>query len=217
MNRDELENHRANYHARVLLAKDAEREANFIDAVHHAKSAWKFIEGMIDYELKYQEQTVENVDAIELVLQYAPVVFDLSSLTELDAFLKEHPRIARHTRNDFAGDTRVARKMIRQAGHLWSRLESEGKIEANPAELTPIAEAWREMGVVRKVEQKDGTEQLQFTTRLDTPSRGKCPECGAVVKGTKSKMLEELRCPHCFGMVQFVFVDPYEPPEIQER
>ncbi|MGE3316577.1 MAG: hypothetical protein AB7O26_15785 [Planctomycetaceae bacterium] len=212
-----MENHRANYHERIVMSRDAEREARYGEAVHLAKSAWKYIDGMMRYERKYLQQEFDSIDAIDIVLQYAPVVFDHESLFELDAFLKKNERIAKQVALDLDAELRAAHRLMGQAVKLWSRLEVDGKIEGNhPAELSPIAEAWREMGVVRKLTDH-GLDNLEFVTLLNTPARGKCPRCAAVVQATKSKLLEELRCPGCREMVEFVLIDPLTPCENQEQ
>ena len=76
MKKAEMEDHRAEYQALMSKARSAEREGFCRRAVELALASWDHIDGMMQYERRYENKEFANVQGIEMILKYAPLLFD---------------------------------------------------------------------------------------------------------------------------------------------
>src|SRR5438445_210985 len=112
MKKSEMEAHRDEYQARMAAARAAERDGLYREAMAEALSAWDFIDGMMQYEKRYEERSFDSVAAIDLVLRYAPLLLDRKSLDTLERLLKEYRRIERDTDADMGAKLASARAAL---------------------------------------------------------------------------------------------------------
>ena len=214
MKKADMEAHHAEYHARMEAAQAAERSGMYRAAVEGAISAWEHIDGMMQYDRKYEDREFARVDAIQMVLKYAPLLLDLRKLDQLDELLAKYKRIAKNTSDDLVADLDKARSRIWANHRLWSYLEAHP--ESRQDELRQIlggeqdywrwvAEAWEKMGLLCRTPER-GSYRLALTTRMGQVVPGRCPSCGHVVEAPKAMLLESSTCPECRSAVVFVIL-----------
>jgi hypothetical protein len=210
----EMESHQAEYHALISQTRLALQEGLYAKAVELASSSWDFIDGMMQYERKYEGKEFDSVEGIDIVLEFAPLLFNFQSLDKLELLLKSQRRIDKHASDDLADRLSKARTRMWEAHRLWNHLErvSESNQEEFCSELggdqtvwRTIAETWEEMGLIRRT--PDGrSHRVALKTRMDEPVVAKCPSCAAIAKARKAKLLEEVTCPKCERAVVFVIL-----------
>ena len=182
------------------------------EAVAWALSSCDHIDGMMQFERKYAESQIANIDGIDIILRYAPVLFDSTSLDKLDSLLKGQRRIAKNSSDDLIGKLAAARNSLWHAHRVWNEIErgptppdgSLGEISAQGTDAEVVG-AWERMGVLRR-QHDGGTYRLVFSTQLQRTVFAKCPACGSVVAGPKSSLLSEAKCPKCSATVAFVIL-----------
>ena len=200
------------YHALVERAGHAEQDGHFLEATKLAKESWKCIDGMLRLHAKNGESGPANFDGIHIVIRYAPLLFDSSSLDELTELLKEQRRIVK---SDGTLTARVsdARRRMEDAHRFWTKLEQCSVSEAGSTEWTGIAVIWERMGLVYRVRVGDWHE-VHLVTHLEWPSTAKCPSCGAHVRAHKARLLEEQTCPRCHARGVFVLIPDKRPDTV---
>jgi hypothetical protein len=212
MTKAEMEGHRNQYQTYVAQARAAEAAAMYREAVAWALSSWDHIDGMMQYDRKYQGAEPSRIDGIDIVLRYAPLLFDSDSLDKLESLLKDQRRIAKNSSADLAGNLASARKLMWDAHRVWN------DIEHNPASIQQehgqaavrenddsVTGTWEEMGLLDR--RFDGASyRFAFSTQLERAAFAKCPACGSVARGPKSNLLYEVKCPKCSSTVVFVIL-----------
>jgi hypothetical protein len=214
MTKAEMENHAREYRSLVAIARSAQQEGAYRRAVQYAVSSWKFIDGMMQYDRKYEERAFASVEGIDIVLRCAPFIFDSDSLDDLGSLLKSQRRIEKHTSTDLADELSEARALMWKAHRLWNHLEQRAEVMQDELrqylggdqdQWRFIAEVWDAVGLVRRIPE-GRSYRLSICTRLDELARAKCPSCGAIGKGRKSRLLETSNCPKCRAAVDFVIL-----------
>lgn len=215
MKKTELEAHRAEYEARMSSARAAERKGLYRVALEQAASTWDYIDGMMQYERRYQDAEFDSVPAIEMVLKYAPLLFQFESLNRLATLLENSKRIEKHTSADLGEQLRAARQRMWDNHRLWSYLEANSDARQDQLRMRlggdqdywrAIAEAWEQMGLLRRVPEGD-SYRLLFTTRMDEVVKGKCSACGSVADAPKRTFLCRVTCNRCKEDALFVIVE----------
>lgn len=210
----EMAEDRERYHKLVANAQLALRENRFREAVKIASSSWKHIDGMMQFERKYENKEFSNIEAIDIVLEYAPLLFEFTVLDELEALLKAQRKIDRDASDDLAGNLSKARTRMLAAHQLWNHLEEHGDCQQNQLcsvlggeqdQWRLIATTWEKMEVIHRALER-GSLRLTLVTRMSAEVAAKCPSCGAVQKRTKSKLLDVADCSICSTRDRFVFL-----------
>ena len=213
MKKADLAAHRAEYEARMRSARESERSGLYRAALENAVSAWDYIDGMMQYERRYEEAEFNSIPAIDLVLKYAPLLFQYEALEKLAGLLKEQKRIEKHTEADMGARLRAAAERMWSNHKLWTFLDANPDVRQDQLAARlggdqdywrSVAEAWEAMGVLLRV--RDGwSYRLSMTTRLGQVVDAKCPACGHKAQAPKAMMLERTSCPSCEQLVSFVF------------
>jgi len=219
MKKTEMENHKASYHALMGKAKSAERNGHYRTAIKAAVAAWEHVDGMMQYEQKYgfyadQNKAFESISAIEIVLKYAPLLFDLQNLEALGNLLNNFRRIERDTSQDLHDKLDAARARMWNGHRLWNHLEQNP--ETRQDELRRIlggdqdlwrtvAEGWDAIGVLRRTP-VGGSYRLAFVTKMDELVKAKCPSCGLIAEAAKATFLEPTVCSKCHTTSLFVIL-----------
>ena len=210
----DMEYHRGQYHTLTASARAALQDGLYGKAVELAGSAWEHIDGMMQYERKYEDRTFDSIEAIEIVLSYAPLLFDFQVLERLELLLRNQRRIDKHASDDLAGKLSDARAVMWDAYRLWNRLE---QLSEDPAaeivldvgdergQWRRLFESWERMGVTCRVPDRPSGRPV-LRTRMDELALGKCPSCAAVVKARKIRLPDEVPCPKCRAAVNFVIL-----------
>jgi hypothetical protein len=216
MTKHEMESAYEHYDTCMAHAAKAARRGLYRRAVEHALEAWPFIDGMMQYARKYKDEEFDTVPAIDLVLEYVPLLLDFRQLDRLETLLKECRRIERDTTADVGAQLGMARERMWAAHRLWDHIESHPDVRqaelrtalgGKQQEWLAIVETWEKMGLLRRIADA-GTYRLVFCTRMGEVISAKCPECGAVTEAPKAMLLEPLTCPACRKRVSFVLLPP---------
>lgn len=203
MAKAELQASRAVYDDLVSKAHEAEGEGRFDDAVRLARLAWHHLEAMLKFERKYEHAEFESVPCIDLVLKYAPLLFDWTALTELGTLLRGRKSIDRIASDDLASRLSEALVVFREAHQVWNELENASVADAakvsiataiDPRRRKALIDAWVSMKLVRR---EGGATRI--ATDPDERVRAKCPGCGVVVGGLMFDVLSDQECPRCKG------------------
>lgn len=214
MNKAEMEAHATEYQSLVFQARAAEKRGRFADVIRFALASCEHIDGMMQYDRKYQGKTFASVLGIDLVLRYAPLLFDHRSLDEIGTFLKDARRIERDTSADMGENLARARRTMWNAHMLWNYLEANpgARQDGIPKALggdqdawRSIAEAWEKMEVLHRAPAEAGY-RVTLRTRMDEPLEGKCPSCGHIARESKRRLLEPLSCTHCHAETTLVLL-----------
>lgn len=214
MTKAEMERHQADHDATLDEARFALQSRSWHKAIAFAVSSWQYLDGMMQYERKYEGREFTRLESIDIVLRLAPLLFDLSSLDKLASLLKSQRRIDKNASADLAADLSKARSLVWQAHKLWNHLQQHPGFRQDELRTTlgddqerwrRLSEAWEEMGIIRRAPER-GSYRLTFATRLDMRVLGKCPSCGALCKARKVKLLNEAKCPKCGTETRFVIL-----------
>jgi hypothetical protein len=214
MTKAEMEYDRAEYFAWIAKARAEQQKYLFSEAIESAMSSWDHIDGMMQYERKYEGRDVFTIEGIEIVLQYAPLLFDFTRLDKLELLLKTQRRIAKNASDDLANKISEAKLLMWEAHRLWDHLERQSIVRQDELrrELGGgldgwwfISETWEAIGLIRRVPE-GGSYRLAFSTQMDMPTLAKCPSCGAVVRAPKTRFLDEVVCPKCQAEDYFVIL-----------
>lgn len=208
-----MQEHRDAYKDRMTRAFAAERDGAFHEAIELALSSWDHIDGMMQYERKYEDREFDSVQAIDLILEYAPFLLDFHTLDKLAILLKDYRRIERHTSDSYAEKLAEARLIMWEAHRLWDYLEfhpdaRQDELRANlggdQGQWRSVATLWEKMGLLRRTPE-GRSYRLTLCTRMGKVVPAKCPSCGAVTEAPKAMFLEDIRCPECRAVASFVF------------
>ena len=212
MTKADMESHRAAYHSKVASARTARAANGIPEAVAFALSSWEHVDGMIQYEHRYNGAETIDIEGIQLVLNLSPFIFDFASLDKLENLLKNQRRITRYSKDDLAAHLVNARVAMWQAHRVWSVVEQAAdateeqllrRLECSAEQLRPLLGFWESIGLLRR-SQMGGSCQVGLHTRMNESILAKCPACGAQVKAPKVKLLDAAICPKCRAKVLFV-------------
>ena len=207
----------AQYHFYEASMKKAKRfigQGLYAEAVKSALEGCEHVDSMMQYAHKYQEREFHNIEAIDLVVKYAPFLFDFESLNSLEELLKSCKRIEKNTSVCIGDRLAGARNLVAQAHILWNYLDREPDVRQDQLrknlggeqeEWRYIAEHWEKMGLI--IRQKEGASyRLSLQTRMEAETKGKCPRCGSFQEAPRAMLLEETACPDCGATVCFVIL-----------
>jgi hypothetical protein len=216
MKKAELETHDAEYRDRLSKAKHAESAGQYNEALKAAVSAWEHVDGMMQFQSKYEEEKVDSVAAIDLVLKYAPLLLDFRKLDALEQFLSICRRIEKNTTAGPREKLSEARSKMWDNHRLWSYLEKHPdapqdqlhKAMGQTNDWQSSIEAWVTMGVLRKAQEGPC---YRLTTSMEARVPAKCSACGKSAEGPKGLLLTSVTCPKCRSKTTFVLLSPQRP------
>jgi predicted Zn-ribbon and HTH transcriptional regulator len=214
MKKAEMEFHQSQYLELMRRAREAQGQGLYRRAIECALATWEHIDGMMQYERKYRDASFDSVESIDLVLRFAPLLFDFPSLDSLETLLKRQRRIERDTTDDLGARVSQARALMADAHRLWTHLERNP--ESRQDELAAVlggdqrrwrsmAEAWEAMSLLRRTPERR-SYQLALSTRMGEVVPAKCSRCGTKADAPKAMFLEALTCPQCRSAADFVIL-----------
>jgi hypothetical protein len=214
MKKAEMESHRTEYAAAMTAAHAAERDGLFRRTVELVLASLEHVDGMMQYERRYEQREFDSVEGVDLVLKYAPVLLDFTSLNALESLLKDTRRIEKNTAVNLADRLADARARMWQAHHLWEHLERHANVQEDRLQAhlggrkkdwQSLIAVWEAMGLLRRI-WEGGTCRLELSTRLGEVVPAKCFACGEIAEAPKSMFLEALTCPECGQQASFVIL-----------
>jgi hypothetical protein len=212
MNKPEMEAHNREYHQLLEKARGARQADALQEAIGAAVSSLEHIDGMIQYQRKYENVELVSLEGINLILEIAPLIFDFPSIETLEGFLKSHRRISKYAVDDPTGGAEMARRRMTTAHRVWDYLEREldetperlaEKLNCEASDVRHLIEFWEANAILRRVPDGNGF-RVRLATRMTESTLAKCSSCGAIAKAAKSLLLEFVSCPKCHRKVNFV-------------
>lgn len=211
----ELESDCMQHNAIMHEVRTCHNEGQIVKGVALAVSAWGYINGMIQYERRYQQRTeFKSIDSIDYVLRFAPLLFDYESLNKLEMLLKTCRRIEKSTTDNIASNLANARTLMRDAHRLWNHIQNLGsapqdqfraQLEGDRDNWRWIAETWEQMRIVKRIPEGN-SYRVELMTRMDGKVKAKCTSCGIIARAPKEKFLRAQQCPKCRADVHFVLI-----------
>jgi len=209
-----MEAHYAAYKQYVHFAKVAETSGLYREAVKSAVAALPHIEGMMRYSSRYEDREFKHAEAINLVLDFAPLILDLANLKTLEQFLAENKRLQKALAEDQVERLAEARSRLWDNYRLWgylqkhpyaSQRELQDPFPDGRSKWRIAITAWEKMGLVQCTLQ-NGVRRVALATRMGQVISGKCPACGKTADAPKGMFLEKMKCPECRSEVSFVLL-----------
>jgi len=216
MTKAEMAEHAAQCRALTAEARGARQKGQHAEAIRLALAACAYVDGMMQYARRYEDAEIDSVEAIDIILACAPLIFHTEGLDAVCALLKEQRRVERNTAADMGERLEKAQELMGDAYRLWKHLEQHPGMRQDQLRETlggeqgrwrRLAEEWEEMGIVRR-EAEGGSYRLTLTVSLDDVVKGKCSECGAVCEDAKVAFLRERACARCGQAAWFVILVP---------
>jgi hypothetical protein len=214
MTKIEMERHRAAYYQHLSDATSALKRKAFREAMVSAVHSWDHIDGMMQYERKYESKESFSIQGIDLVLKYAPLLLDFESLDKLDALLKSQRRIAKNASANLEDAIARARATMWDAHRLWNQIESQAEVSHDKLRTElggdqdrwrSLTEEWQEIELITRLP-VGGSYRLSLSTDMNEVVLAKCPACGALARAPKAKLLQDRHCPKCTATVSFVLL-----------
>jgi len=207
----ELESDFQEYASLQVQVREAIERGDFQVALQKAVASFEYIDGKMQFARRYKDQTsFKTIDTLDVVLRYAPLLFDTDSLDRVEDLLRNQKRIEKNTASNLADQLSSARNRMWEGYHLWRHLDKNGEIQSGKLsrrrEWKKIVDDWVRIGYVTRSSSEPGT--FVFTTDLDERIPAKCSSCGAQGTGSKAKLIEKLTCPRCKNEVYFVWLAP---------
>lgn len=208
----ELEEEARRYEILLLQARAALQSGNIPHSIQISVQSWPYIDGMMQYERKYNQREFKSVETIELVLKYAPIIFDTQSLETLEELLKSKKRIDKFASADLADKLATANQQLHSVLGVWSHLEQNTGFRQDELRRTIggdqewwrwVAEIWESQGYLTR-EPVANSYRLTLNVNYEEKVFGKCPCCGVKASSKKYHFWKEVACPKCKAAVYFV-------------
>lgn len=204
MNREEMEGRLHAYESFVEQAALACQERRYKQGLESCIAALPLLDALVKQREQERDGKVGQVEIIEMILLYAPLVLADEMLDKLESYLSENRRIEKKLEG-IRPRLDEANEQLKRCFRLWRQLEDGGI--CRQSELRQIlggeqdhwrgvAERWDRMGVVSRVEIR-GSYDLTLTTKLGEICSAKCSRCGKVVREVKRNLLALESCPIC--------------------
>ncbi len=206
----ELEIEYKSFHSLAEQTKASISAHEYSAAIALGLKSFEFIDGMIQYERKYEDKENPSHPTIKAVLTFAPVVFGWKAIDEVEALLNSTRRIEKNSNEDWRQRIADSRQLQKRALHLWSSMLSQETylpeaIEVSRKDRQFILKSWEEMGFTTTSGSVAENVLVLASSKMER-TRAKCMHCGEVAVSTKEKFLSEVKCPRCSMLTLFVML-----------
>jgi len=212
MNKAEMEQAWITYHAHMRQAREDLQAMSFDRAVARAAQCFPSIDGMARYTSKYEGKTLISIDAVRMIVDVAPFLFDSAALKSVSDFAQANRRLVKKCFAELPQRLDAATHSLEKLRMLWNLLERFGRVRQVDVAtyLGPeqefwdqAIETWESMRVVVRLAAGQ-TYAVSFATRMAEPIWAKCPACGGRAQKAKADFLEPVECLNCRSRVIFV-------------
>jgi hypothetical protein len=214
MTKAELEATSVSYHELVEGARRLQSTGLVKNAMEMAAKAWECVEGMLQYERRYEKAEVGAVDAFDIVLNAAPLLLDLKALNQLEQFIASRRKLSRDKSLNLPERIVEARGRIEENHRLFGLIQERPdmtqdalrrELGGEQAHWRATVDAWELMGLLHRTP-LSGSFTLRLATRMGEVVKAKCPRCAESINAPKAMVLEKLKCPGCAHSVWFVML-----------
>ncbi len=216
MTKQEMEEHAGQYHSFLGKAQSSLRSQDFRGAVAFAVASLRFVDGMMQFERKYQGKEHAKIDAIEIIFRFAPYLLDSDSLDSAAELLKSQRRIAKNTGTDLSSALDEARANLWSAYRVWDFLENRGECDEatirrhtglEPDAWDRVRTKWEVMRLLRRRENHPAS-YFSLSLQMAVTVLAKCPRCGGSARGKRVTFLQKVKCPKCAAQEFFAVLSP---------
>ena len=123
MKKVEMESAHKEYNTLMAKARSDLAQGAYRKAIELALSSWDHIDGMMQYARRYEKKDFDNIEAIELILKYGPILLDFPNLDALGELLNNKRRIDKNTSDNLTDKLDKAKKQMWDIHHMWGHLE----------------------------------------------------------------------------------------------
>lgn len=212
MAKADLQADQAAYDRVLAIAGEAERAGDYSRAISHAIRAWPFLEGMMQFERRWEGATFKSIPCVDMVLRLAPPLLNWSALDQLETLLRARRAIDRSTSDDLADRLRGARALLALAHSIWRHVQANpgasydavrADVQGGHSDLRNIIDRWVDMGILVRTGPSSDT-RLRLATDLGRAMTAKCSACGENVAMAFRDALHPRSCPKCGDLSEFV-------------
>jgi len=148
---------------------------------------------------------------IDMICDYAPLIFEHEKLIALQDFINSTRRLAKYDKKNLPNQVNRALKKEKTAWELWNHLESNPNcdekdlhkiIKVKQDYLAWVIGRWASLGVIVREKLLD-SYKIKLTTNLEEEIVGVCIACGVKGTGKKSAFLKTEECPKCKNKSRF--------------
>jgi hypothetical protein len=196
---------RDRYYEALSRAQAAARAGNLPAALRAARESLPHIDGMMQYETKKEDRAFDSIDAIDLILRFAPLLLDREALDEVSVILKAKKRIERDTDADMGNKLAEARQRLDMVYRLLTRIEQfpgseqhlfDDALGGSQDTWRALADSLTTIGIIRRVPHRN-SYRVWLTTELDRPVPARCVACGHQAELPMARTYHLSPCPSC--------------------
>lgn len=210
----DLQSAQTAYDRAMRLARAAEQQGDYPVAIARAIEAWEHLEGMMQFERRFEDAEFKSVPCIDLVLRHAPSILHAQALDELEHLLQTRRAIDRHASDDLATRLLEARETLKRAHRLLDHIErNPGARQSDLRQLLGgdqdewrgWCERWSDIGLINR-ESLGGQYYLRLSAGADELTDAKCGACGGIERGSKRSFWGSHVCVACGRTETFVLL-----------
>ncbi|MFT3882934.1 MAG: hypothetical protein QM703_25170 [Gemmatales bacterium] len=207
----ELEWQRTAFRTYVAQSKEALSQHQYSNAIELAIQSFAFIDGMIQYERRYEQVEDQPYPTIKTVLSYSPVLFRWKAIDEVERLLDSTKRIEKNSQIDWRAKIDHSRRLLGHALETWTNIHARNSAtydgdQNRRIERVFILSTWENMGYVTKP--NENGDLHSFVSNMEMRTRAKCKYCGDVCDATKATFLADIKCLKCGVTNLFVILGP---------
>ena len=198
------------YTGLLTRAQSHIKDRNFREALDSAEESWSRVDGLVQYRSKVQQRETRVIETFDLVLDYAPPLFDWQRLDRLKTLIEEKRGTTKQAVAGYPPKIDAANVVLQLSRVLWDHYEM-GKVDLPVTDLvnprvarTRFAEIlafWLETGLAAMQAE---IPRIFLVTVLSEPWKAVCIACGNVDVAPKREFFDSRRCPFC--MADSIFV-----------
>lgn len=197
------------YSQHSLASRRLEQNHQYSESLNEAVRSLQHLQDACAYQRRFHKNKAIPRATLERILSLAPPLFDLSALAHLSAFYSALNRSERKAYTLLPQQLRQAKRDVRLALKLWESLQTHSRIPKLGNKLERQAAAclsvWESCGLLVKIPDRTAA-QYKFVTNLNRDAKGKCSECGALIRRSQIELLARLSCPDCHQLSDFVIL-----------
>jgi hypothetical protein len=201
----ELQNDQAEYDRLHAAALAAVGRVDFDAALDHCIDSLKHVDGMMQFEKRWEKRQFHSVETIDLLLRYAPILQRRDCLDALTTILAADRRIDRLATADLAALLLEADLRFRRVSQLIDFVGEFGNAAREmlaaryggpPEEWAALSETLEQVHYLTTVHTGDRLE-LQRRTDISRDASGQCRNCGTVARAPLEDLLGGCVCQSC--------------------
>ena len=197
----ELEAAFLRYAGRSEAARTLAAAHDYPAAVRAAAEALPSTWDAVAYQRRYRRDERPALPAIDLLLRYAPAVFDGPALDALESWWVGAKRAGKKRYPDLPADLAASRRAMRLAARLWDDLDEPSPPAPADPWAAAIVGAWVAMGAASP---GPGGGAVRHVSHPRAPTEAVCPNCGGLRRAGLSDLLDPVTCGRCGRASVFV-------------